>query len=138
MAFPNWDCCCDSVFACDEDCFPEWDCCGGNSSCDVGWCCTLVGGSDYELPTASEYIKGGVMIGEGLKMTGDTLNVTIKAEKYTLPPATSSELGGVMVGDNLSVTAAGRLSAVFLLDTIPSTVEGAMWISNVPDIDNSD
>ena len=95
-------------------------------------------GADYELPTASEYIKGGVMIGEGLKMTGDTLNVTIKAEKYTLPPATSSELGGVMVGDNLSVTAAGRLSAVFLLDTIPSTVEGAMWISNVPDIDNSD
>ena len=34
----------------------------------MGWCCILVGGSDYELPTASESIRGGVMVGEGLKI----------------------------------------------------------------------
>lgn len=33
-----------------------------------------IGGSDYELPTASESIKGGVIIGAGLSMTGDTLS----------------------------------------------------------------
>lgn len=35
----------------------------------------LEGLENYTLPTASETVKGGVMIGTGLKMSGDTLNV---------------------------------------------------------------
>ena len=33
----------------------------------------IVAGSDYVLPTMSESIKGGAMVGDGLSMNGDTL-----------------------------------------------------------------
>ena len=39
-----------------------------------------IGGlSNYTLPTANTSIKGGVMIGNGLSMAGDTLNVTLSS-----------------------------------------------------------
>lgn len=39
-----------------------------------------IGGlSNYALPTASTSIKGGIIIGNGLSMAGDTLNVTLSS-----------------------------------------------------------
>ena len=47
------------------------------------------GGSDYSLPTASATVKGGVKVGDGLQMDGDTLNVVEAPyeliEEYTVP-----------------------------------------------------
>ena len=56
---------------------------------------------NYTLPTASATEKGGVMIGNGLSMAGDTLNVTV--ESYTLPTASTTEKGGVIIGAGLSM-----------------------------------
>lgn len=71
------------------------------------------GGSSYTLPTASAEIKGGVKIGEGLTMDGETLKNTnpTPATPYTLPTASSEVLGGVKVGTNLSIDENGVLSA---------------------------
>lgn len=55
--------------------------------------------TNYTLPTASETLKGGVKIGSGLSMDGDTLSVTIQ----------SGSAGGTV------------------LDTVPSTVDGGLW-----------
>ena len=68
---------------------------------------TIIGGSSYVLPTASEYVKGGIKIGTGLSMADETLNVTLDC---SLPIATQNLLGGVKVGDNLSITSDGVLS----------------------------
>lgn len=38
------------------------------------------GGEGYSLPTASESVKGGVKIGDGLVMDGDTLSVTLSSD----------------------------------------------------------
>lgn len=62
----------------------------------------------YTLPTASSSVKGGIKVGTGLSMSGDTLNNTIT--KYTLPTASASTLGGVKVGSGLSISG-GVLSA---------------------------
>lgn len=65
---------------------------------------TLSGSSSYSLPTASSTVKGGVKIGDGLSMNGDTLNVTLTAgESYTLPTASSTVKGGVKVGTGLAM-----------------------------------
>ena len=63
------------------------------------------GGSSYTLPTASETVKGGVKIGAGLSMEGDTLNNTnpTPATPYTLPTASADTLGGIKVGSGLSI-----------------------------------
>jgi len=54
---------------------------------------------EYVLPTASESIKGGVIIGAGLSMTGDVLNVTLEtADDYSLPTASQTVKGGVKIG----------------------------------------
>ena len=53
------------------------------------------GGASYILPTASETLKGGVMIGTGLSMAGDTLNVTIdSSETYSDFTGATSVIGG--------------------------------------------
>ena len=88
-------------------------------------------GASYTLPVAGASTLGGVKVGYGLSMAGDVLNVTLEGggASYTLPVAGASTLGGVKVGYGLSVAADGTLSraAGGVLDTIPSTVEGAMW-----------
>jgi hypothetical protein len=53
----------------------------------------------YSLPTASASVKGGVKIGSGLSMSGDTLN-----NAYSLPTASASVLGGIKVGSGLSIS----------------------------------
>lgn len=70
------------------------------------------GGSSYTLPTASETVKGGIKIGTGLSMEGDTLNNTnpTPATPYTLPTASDETLGGIKVGSGLSIDENGVLS----------------------------
>ena len=65
------------------------------------------GGGSYTLPTASANTKGGVKIGSGLTMNGETLN----ADGYTLPIAGAETLGGVKVGSGLSIDENGVMSA---------------------------
>ena len=76
--------------------------------------------SEYSLPTASETLKGGIMIGAGLSMSGDTLNVTLEpANDYTLPTAGVSAKGCVIVGTGLSMTG----------DTLNCTISGGQSYS---------
>lgn len=60
---------------------------------------------EYTLPVASASVLGGVKIGDGLEMDGETLNVTLEleAQDYTLPTASESVKGGVKIGDGLSM-----------------------------------
>ena len=60
---------------------------------------TIAGGADFSLPTASASVKGGVMIGDGLAMDGDTLNVSLAGAD--LPTASASVRGGVKPGTGL-------------------------------------
>lgn len=56
------------------------------------------GGGGYTLPTASTTTKGGIKVGTGLKMTGDTMSVDIDPE---LPAYGIAEAGKVLgVDDN--------------------------------------
>ena len=68
---------------------------------------TVGGGASYTLPTASTTQKGGVVIGTGLSMAGDTLNVTLSGETYddfTGASASAAGLSGLVpapqAGDN--------------------------------------
>lgn len=42
----------------------------------------LAGLSNYELPTASATVKGGIKVGDGLKMDGDVLSATASTKVY--------------------------------------------------------
>lgn len=68
------------------------------------------GGTPYTLPTASDTVKGGVKVGAGLTMDGETLKNT-NPTPYTLPTASDSTKGGVKVGDGLEIDENGVLSA---------------------------
>lgn len=68
------------------------------------------GGGSYTLPTASDTTKGGVKVGAGLTMDGETLKNT-NPTPYTLPAASDETLGGVKVGDGLEIDENGVLSA---------------------------
>lgn len=82
---------------------------------------------DWTLETASESVKGGIKVGSGLYMDGDSLN----AKQYTLFPATRDSLGGIMVGDGLSITADGELSVIFpSLPTASTTTKGGVKVGN--------
>lgn len=67
------------------------------------------GGTPYTLPTASAEIKGGIKIGSGLSMSGETLNNS-NPTPYSLPTASDETLGGVKVGSGLSIDENGVLS----------------------------
>ena len=82
---------------------------------------------DWTLETASESVKGGIKVGDGLYMDGDSLS----ARQYTLLPATRDSLGGIMVGDGLSITADGILSAqTYTLPTANETLKGGIKIGD--------
>lgn len=68
------------------------------------------GGTPYTLPTASADTKGGVKIGDGLTMDGETLKNS-NPTPYTLPTASAETKGGVKVGDGLEIDENGVLSA---------------------------
>lgn len=60
---------------------------------------TISSGDDVSLPTASASVKGGVMIGGGLAMDGDTLNVSLAGAD--IPVASTSVRGGIKLGTGL-------------------------------------
>ena len=93
------------------------------------------GGENYILPTASTTVKGGVKVGNGLRITNESLAVdfgqgltadstynnaimvatgvglTLANNEVVLSPATSSNLGGVRIGNSsgMSVTSTGSV-----------------------------
>ena len=60
------------------------------------------GGGSYTLPTASASTKGGVKIGSGLTMDGETLN-NDNPTPYTLPTASDTTKGGVKLGSGFTM-----------------------------------
>lgn len=68
------------------------------------------GGSSYTLPTASAEVKGGVKVGSGLTIDGETLKNN-NPTPYTLPTASAEVMGGVKVGSGLSIDENGVLSS---------------------------
>ena len=60
------------------------------------------GGETYTLPTASAETKGGIKIGAGLSMDGETLNNS-NPTAYTLPTAGAETKGGIKIGAGLSM-----------------------------------
>ena len=67
------------------------------------------GGGSYVLPVASQDTLGGVKIGSGLTMSGDTLNANPGG--YTLPIASENVLGGVKIGSGITIDSGGTISA---------------------------
>ena len=69
------------------------------------------GGGSYTLPTASAKTKGGIKVGTGLSMEGETLvnNNPTPATPYTLPTASAETKGGIKVGTGLSIDENGSL-----------------------------
>ena len=63
----------------------------------TGW--DILAGT-FELPTASTTTKGGVKIGDGLQMVGDTLNCTVTDITYS--EATTLQAGLMSASDNPS------------------------------------
>lgn len=59
-------------------------------------------GGSYTLPTASADTKGGVKVGAGLTMDGETLKNS-NPTPYTLPTASADTKGGVKIGDGLEI-----------------------------------
>ena len=100
------------------------DCCG--DCCSVG-CCPDCGGTGS--------LFDGIKFGDGLVLDGDTLKVTISGgsncscEPYVLPTMSQTLKGGAKVGHSLFMI---NETLNVALDTIPSSVEGFMWIHDVP------
>lgn len=74
----------------------------------------------YSLPTASDSIKGGVLVGDGLYMEGEILSA------YGEPYMSTTLKGIAKVGVGLKMT---REFLNVALGKTPSTIEGAMWLS---------
>jgi len=87
-------------------------------------------GADIVVHSATKFIGGhgttlgGVIVGDGLSVepNGRLSNA------YTLPTASKTVKGGIKVGHSLQMD--GEIMNV-ALDTVPSTVEGFMWINSV-------
>ena len=77
---------------------------------------TPIGGA--MLPPATTTELGGIIVGEGLKVSNKGV-LSADAQEYTLPAATATTLGGVKVGSGLTVDADGTLSADSTLAAYP-------------------
>lgn len=89
--------------------------------------------NNYTLPTASTSTKGGVIIGNGLEMNGDTLSVTLSggstggSDIELVLSNTPSNVNGAMWLDSLVAVTAGE--AITLSTLMPATVvNGSMWL----------
>ncbi|MBR2520450.1 MAG: hypothetical protein IKE46_11825 [Selenomonadaceae bacterium] len=103
-----------------------------------------VSSDEYSLPTANATQKGGVIIGGGLSMVGDTLNVTISGgvsyADFTGATSIAGGLSGLVpapaIGEEnkflrgdgtwASVARGGGLSSI-VLSTVTSHAEGGLW-----------
>lgn len=102
---------------------------------------TISAGGTYSLPTASTSTKGGVKIGNGLSMSGDTLNVTVSgvddletwnAANLYLRPAVLGSAPSTVNGAIWYVSDSGTSSDssdVLVFGTTASTVDGAVWFA---------
>jgi hypothetical protein len=81
----------------------------------------------YELPAATNAVRGGVRVGSGINLSGDLISVT----PYSLPVASASILGGVKVGTGLNVAGDGTMSAVaYTLPVATGSVLGGVKAGN--------
>ena len=92
------------------------------------------GGASYALPTASTSTKGGIVVGNGLAMDGDTLNCTVSNETYTLPTASTSTKGGIVVGNGLAMDGDTLNCTVsnetYTLPTASTSTKGGVKVGN--------
>lgn len=85
---------------------------------------------EYELPVAGASTLGGVKVGSGLSMNGES----ICAETYTLPTASNTVKGGVKVGAGLTISNESlsvdtdAVSAAVTLPTASATTKGGVKI----------
>ena len=109
---------------------------------------TIGSGETYALPTASTSTKGGIIVGDGLSMRGDTLNVTVSSgETYSDFTGATSSTGGLsglvpapsigdqnkfLRGDGSWGTPANT-GAGIALSSVASGVEGALWRDSIND-----
>ena len=93
-------------------------------------CCPDCCGTGYgSLPAFWLNPKDWIKLGDGLAWDGDTLNVTIVGgSDYVLPTASKDVKGGFKVGHSLMMID-DTLNVA--LDTVPSTVEGFVWIHDI-------
>ena len=82
---------------------------GDGISIDDGVISSTVKFDEYELPTASESVLGGVKVGDNLNIDQDGVLSAVDT-KYTLPTATESTLGGVKIGEGIIVDEHGEIS----------------------------
>ena len=90
----------------------------------------------YSLPTAAEDVKGGVMIGAGLSMTGDTLNCTISSG--TLSEASTTDKGLMSADDKVKlngISAGAQVIVIeaILIDDTPQTITNKAVSLNLTD-----
>lgn len=87
--------------------------------------------STYTLPTAGASVKGGIKVGTGLSMSGDTLNVTmVAAPSYTMPTASTTTKGGVKIGHGLQMQGEtlNALASSYTLPTASATMKGGVKV----------
>lgn len=81
----------------------------------------FTGGSEYELPTASATVKGGVKVGEGLQMDGDVLSVRpgfkLRLVKEIVASEEVSELAATADTNGNAIS----IKNAFIRATIPPT-----------------
>lgn len=90
------------------------------------------GGGSYTLPTASASTKGGIKIGSGLTMNGETLN-NDNPTPYLLPTAGANTKGGVKVGSGLTMdgdTLNNDNPTPYTLPTASDTTKGGIKVGN--------
>ena len=76
---------------------------------------TPIGGA--MLPPATTTELGGIIVGEGLKVSNKGV-LSADAQEYTLPPATTTKLGGIIVGNGLGISDKGVLSADIVIPEV--------------------
>ena len=83
----------------------------------MGFGQTPIGGA--MLPPATTTELGGIIVGEGLKVS-DKGVLSADAQEYTLPAATTTTLGGVKLSDDFTADADGTLHLTVDADGTPS------------------
>lgn len=106
----------------------------------------LAGTFDFELPVASATQRGGVKVGTGLEMVGDTLNVTLEVEKpleFIGATSTTDGESGLVIKPNAGdedkflrgdgswaatgTTVINMSGTATIIDTKVPAIQGALW-----------
>ena len=107
----------------------DWfDCC---SSVTCGDCCSSIAGCDCCSISCCPDCFGAGSFFDGLKDWIENNVTIIGGSDYVLPTATESVKGGIKVGHSLMMNGEGDEVMNVALDTVPSTVEGFIWINDI-------